>query len=146
MFRLTTNRFLTEGMCKYEDEHGNRLFVKRNDDGFVAKLRFSDPSVKAQPLYVALPVKEGTKGQYLHIDYHDGSKKATPDVGDAIQGFMEIVNRWIKMLDAVTFMQINPEIVKKFNPKASEKDIANYKLMQIKEFEELIPAVSYISS
>lgn len=47
MFKLTDNKLIEEGYCKYEDNFGNKLFIKKEDLSFTAKLRFKREGITA---------------------------------------------------------------------------------------------------
>ena len=145
MFQLTLNRFLDDGVCKYADECGNTLYFRREEDGFVAKIRFCDKNVKSKPLYIKVPVKEGDDGWYLHLDYLNNAVPSE-EVLSGIDGFTQIVNRWIAMLTCIKYVGIDNAFYMNADNKATENDIIRKKMSMISEYEELFPVFDAIFS
>jgi hypothetical protein len=73
MFKLTDNKLIEEGYCKYEDNFGNKLFIKKEDLSFTAKLRFKREGITAYPLKISYPPKNGETGLDFKYDYVKGT-------------------------------------------------------------------------
>lgn len=159
MFSLIENRFVNEGICKYEDENGNRLFMKRTDDGFVAKLRFANKDISADPFYVTIPLPDGYNGQNIRLNFLNKPQlSAMPaadpvipqDVNDAISCFHPVVTRWISMLSGMKCLETDNSLIARYyndkNPgeKITGEDIAKNKLAFLGQFEELSELISVI--
>lgn len=144
MFDITENTFLDNGICKYEDEWGNNLFMKRKGDGFVAKLRFADENVKAKPLYYDPHQDPPIDGAYLHLDFLDGRNRDDEELTNAIRGFTEIVQRWIRMLSDIILFGADNEMVKNANPGMTEQGAWETKVMLLQQYEELAPVMESI--
>lgn len=136
MFSLTKNSFLKDGTCKYTDEYGNSVFVKRDGQKFVARLRFGDKSVVAEPLYYD-PFSAGKDdGAFINIKYPSGTPHDREDLAAAVQGLIMIVQRWIGLLTAIDSLQTNNHIIGQ-GCGMSDEEVARKKLRLIFQYEEL---------
>jgi len=93
MFKIEKNSYGRNGACVYRDENGNSVFAKRTETGFVAKLRFSDKRIKAEPNYVVIPCKD--IGFNLNVKYP--SDVILSDYSGVFEDYREIVDRWAMM-------------------------------------------------
>ncbi|MCR5671455.1 MAG: hypothetical protein K6G10_10655 [Butyrivibrio sp.] len=135
---LKKNTLMENGICIYEDLFGNTVFMqKKGDDdktSFVAKLRFKNEKIKAQPLYITIPVSDDEKGTMLHLDYLDGAEKSGEDIDSAIKMLTQVVQRWINMMYDINAMKIGVD---------SEKT-AKERLESLSEYEELSDLVGIL--
>lgn len=98
MFKICKNDFISTGKIWYSDPYGNRLFVARNEDEIVFKLRFVVEGIKCMPLKVPWPLAENESGAFLKLDYDDGSLLHDVSVQSGINGLKSAVKKWICML------------------------------------------------
>ena len=141
MFKLVRNTFLGDGICKYKDDAGNSVFMRREKTGFVSKLRFADPDVHAERLTVTLPLPEDEQGTHLQLSFTNGKKASDDDVVSVIEDYTALIQHWIAMLSAISMLD---ERLASNDVKASE-ELAKRKLQMIAGFEELFPAVRSIT-
>lgn len=146
MFNITENSFTDRGVCKYTDEHNNTAFFRRTDDGFVGRLRFADEKVTAAPVAVKIPVIDDTEGTKLHLEYLDGKEHKTVDVLMGINGFTELIQRWIYMLYDIKSMEMDNSLLLKVNEcnNITLEDVYMQKLAILEQYEELIPFLQAI--
>lgn len=125
MFSLYKNTYGGNGVCLYRDFRGDEAFFKRTENGFVTKLRLADKVFKMEPLYVDIPIKEGTEGTELKINCL--SPFSVDDIADIINGYSVLINRWIAMCyDLETLQKV----------KQCNQPITGY-LEELKKYEEL---------
>ncbi len=146
MFRLIDNRFLNDGICKYRDEYGNVLFLKREEEhNFVASLRFANKIVTASPVYIEVPVVN-PKGTMLHLEYKDGvDHQEDEDIKCAILGSSDIITKWINMMYDLIFSAADANFITKVNDgRVSAEDIAREKFSRLSQYEELSQAINQV--
>ena len=136
MFKLAKNLYTQNGRCIYEDEHGNSLFVKRTEKGFVVKIRFDNEAIKAKPLYINIPIEDDVSGISVHVDYPSVVDYST-FVEPIVMGTSEIINRWIGMVYDMMILESH----KGMDPIILREDIE--RLKEYEEMEELITAISF---
>lgn len=137
MFDVLVNHIFKDGTIKYKDEYGNTIFIRREADGdsFTAKLRFSNKNVKAEANTFHYPFSESGVG--VHLEYLDGENhKNDESVREALQGYNEILQRWLSIMVVLKMVTGNDMLLKAANPDASEEDISRYKMEQLAKFEE----------
>ena len=144
---LKKSAFYTEGICIYEDEHGNSVFCKRednekpNEQSFKAKLRFANSSVKAGTIHVTVPVIDGTEGQNLSIDYPSGTDLESEDIQAGIKLYTFILQRWIDIMYDILFSKADVELIQRANEGAEKEDVAREQLSRLADYEELSDVV-----
>ncbi len=144
MFEIKENTFMQRGIVKYEDEHGNKAFFRREGErGFVGKLRFLDKSVKTSPLAVFVPIKENEKGQNLHVETDDGTKLERKDIVGGIDNFTILVQRWIDIMYEIYTLN-NLSYIKEANPSFTDKEVWEKKIEEMSQYEELKNAINSI--
>lgn len=147
MFQINSNQFITNGICKYEDEYGNTAFFRRdNEKEFTARLRFHNKNVQASSLHITLPIPENDKngGIYMKLDYLDGIPHEDEDITEGISEFTALVQKWISMLMDIQYMECNNGFLMKANEGVSIEDIYFHKLNLLSQYEELKPVLSAI--
>ena len=150
MFNLVQNDYLRKGRCKYEDENGNSAMFFKKDWGFSAKLRFSNSDFKTDPVEVRLPLKEGEGGFNLHLEFPGGH--TVEEVKGATDGFTLLIQRWIKMEEAIKWQDASPAVVRaacesnsgNSCTEISDEDVAVWKFGLLDEFEELKPLTNAV--
>ncbi len=140
---ITRNDFCSSGVCKYKDSYDNSVFARRTDDGFVVKLRFADKEVKAEPIYVSVPIKEDEEGTTLHLDYPGHKNLETEDIQKAIYMLTVITQHWINMLLDIRCLGIDNQAVAESNNMTIE-DVAKIKVTSLYEYEELTDLVNSV--
>lgn len=142
-YKLIENEYATKGKCIYEDDYNNRLYVFKKENTsikglcFVAKIRFNNKFVKANPITVNVPLND-TNGANLHLDFLDGVDRTDDeDVKSGIQMTTEIIQRWIMMMMDILFLNIHPELNQQLYPGADEESIAKQKIENLLVYEEL---------
>lgn len=144
MFKLTKNKFL-DNKCWYEDEFGNKLYINRQPNGFIAKIRFANSSVSAQPLSILLDRENKQDGEYLHLDFSDSSvNENTEEIKQGIIGMTDIIQRWISLTQDVKMIGDKNNVVNiamnlkaNGNENPTEKDITTVMNTIISSYEEL---------
>ena len=137
---LRKNNLMQNGICIYEDQFGNSVFMQKEDDkkdgtsSFVAKLRFSDKSIKAEPLKVTIPVKDDEMGTMLHLDFHEGQRTGE-DIDSAIDMYTKIVQRWINLLYDIAILKA---------PLSGESE-AKERFDKLSEYDELKEFISLLT-
>ncbi|MBP3279392.1 MAG: hypothetical protein J6M44_10600 [Butyrivibrio sp.] len=131
IIKLRKSNLMGDGICIYEDQYGNSVFMKKEDskdsgEEFVAKLRFKDKSIKAKPITVTVPVKDDEMGTMLHIDYLEG-EKAGDEIDSAIDMFTKVMQRWINLMYDIAMLRA---------PSSGEAD-AKARLEKLSKYEEL---------
>lgn len=144
MFELTENRFLNDGVCKYRDEYGNGIFMKRKGDSFTGKLRFYNEDVRMDPLTFHPGDAAEQKGVVVNVDYKGNVNRNSADIVNGISGFTNIVQRWVNMFSDIAMFQTDNTILAQAYPDISSKDIWNNKLSRISQYEELKPMLESI--
>lgn len=146
MFRLIDNRFLNDGICRYKDEYGNILFLKRGEEhNFVASIRFANKNVTASPVYIEVPIVN-PEGTMLHLEYKDGiDHQEDEDVKCAISGCSDIITKWINMMYDLIFSVADAGFITKANDgRVSTEDIAKEKFARLSQYEELSQAINQV--
>ena len=144
MFNLVQNSFLDDGICKYEDGSGNSVFMKRKDKGFVAKLRFSNSAIKANPITYDPDNIPDADGENMHLEYPAGTDINAPEVTTAVQDFTVIVQRWIEMLADIVYSGVDNRIAMELFNGAPDTDIWKDKMSRLSQYEELSPAIKSV--
>lgn len=140
---LRKNTLMRDGICIYEDEYGNSVFMQKDTTkdysfDFVAKLRFKDKNVKAKPLNISIPIKEGDEdGAMLHLDYLDGVEHSGEDIDSAIEMYTLIVQRWINLM--YDMVALKPSLAMHDEGRAKEC------LEKLAEYEELSEAIGMLT-
>ena len=94
MFVLVTNNYKKNGICIYKNNAGDSIFCKKKDSGFVFELRFADKRIKAEPLYIDIPIAE-TEGISLKYKYETS---VSPDMySDVIDDARNVLYHWVSM-------------------------------------------------
>jgi hypothetical protein len=149
MFRINQNDFLTQGRVTYIDDCGNTAFFKRDADKpfkFVGKIRFANKNVSAEPMYVEVPIPDGTLGDTLRMKYKDGiDHHLDADIAEGIDGFTVLVNRWIDIMYDIIHSTIDQNMLigylKDSAPGLTDEDVAREKMSRLSLYEELHPAI-----
>ena len=144
MFEISKNMFFENNNCNYIDEYQNKVFIRRTEDGFVAKLRFADENIKAAPLNVSLFSGEMKEGDNLHLEFKEHGILEKEDVKKGIGNFTELINYWIKMLYDIKFLDMKDSYFMNANPGITREEIAEHKyslLLQYKELEVLLKTI-----
>lgn len=143
MFTLTDNRFLSDGVCRYTDEYGNTVFMRRDGKKFAARLRFKDERVQADILHYDPDAVGEEDGGYINITCSNGASRKSEDVSMGIQGFTMIVQRWIGLLSVVSFMETDNRILGGIYGKTPE-EVAREKASKLMQYEELAPIGEFL--
>ena len=140
MFELKTNELMKKGVCRYIDQHGNTVFMKRKGKGFVGRLRFMDKNVRLSPVEYD-PMNVSSEGGFrLKIDYLDGRGCRTESVNDGISGFAEILQRWVSLVAEIADFRVDGECS---DPEKGRREWGG-KLAALTQYEELEPVMSLI--
>lgn len=137
MFKLIKNELINTGKCWYEDEYNNTVFIRKNNDNFVARIRFNDKNVVAKPFKVCIPLSEDNFGDTLCVDFHNGDVQEREDIKCGIDGFTTLIQKWIQMLYDFKFLDIKNELLKVANPELNDFEINEEKLRRIRQYEEI---------
>lgn len=140
-FQLKDNRFLKDGVCWYEDSFGNVARFTREQDGFRIKLYLKEEGIKARAIRVHVPIPEGEDGATLHLDYEPGRNIESESVIAAQRHIVDIINRWIYMLEDISLLDMKSSILQAANQGTTEEDIARHKFDRIAQYEELSEVV-----
>ena len=152
MFELTNNNFSNpeKQSCKYKDEYGNTCYMRRSESGIVAKLRFADKRVTAPSLEISFPPKDDEFGVYLTLSC-DGEEvgqefldNLSDDISTGIQGFTEVLQRWMQMLYDIKFLEFDNSILLGANEGMTIDDVYREKFDRISHYEELAPVVDTV--
>ena len=146
---IVKNTFLADGRVIYEDGFKNRVVARREEappgmDKFFIRLMFDDKNIKAAPLYVTIPTKDGESGQMLHLDYLNGHERKGKDIDSGIDMLTLLVQRWINLLYDIKFLQADPKLLQKAYEGATDEDIAYTKYHYISDYEELSELIEAI--
>ncbi len=138
MFKITHNTFSTNGVCKYADEHGNTVFMKRDENNITAKLRIASGAAKVDPVYVSVPFNES--GVIFHIAYlREPSNEEKTALKEVIVDFSTLIEHWISMLYDINFLAFPTDKLLQMpgNEKATEEDVSYNKWLMLSQYEEL---------
>ena len=146
MFKLTDNKLIEEGYCKYEDNFGNKLFIKKEDLSFTAKLRFKREGITAYPLKISYPPKNGETGLDFKYDYVKGTDLNAEDVQSGLKSFSLMCQHWFDMMNIISMLSLNDEIIaKSLGIPPEQKDaISQYKLRKLAESPELVKQLNSV--
>ena len=154
MFKLTENDFLNRGICKYEDENKNTIFMKRmddyeNNDGFTAKLRFHQGDLKISPVTVHYPMDRSKGGLSLDINKPDGYS-ITDEEYRVLEEFTNKTIYWDNMIYNIKLLQLDNSNIREMMlsnavddaeiqkiEKMTDEELDKEKLKNIVQFEEL---------
>lgn len=139
MFNLTKNEFLEKGKCEYQDQYENIIVVARKEDnsGFWTRIKFADKRVTAKVINIKMPIEDFSGGNMLHLDYTRDVDLNSPNIQSGIQGLTELIDRWIDMLYDIKRLEMNNAWIIKENPGMTEDNVAQWKLSQLANYEEL---------
>lgn len=143
MFHLTKNEFVAYGKCWYQDEFGNKAIMIRNDIGFKCKLRFVNTNVTAQPIQVNVP-SGNAEGVNMHLDYTDNSYMDDISVAKGIEGFTELVQKWVDMLHDVLLLGTDNTPLHAVDKNLTDQDIYAYKINLLQRYEEIYPLLQSV--
>lgn len=107
MFELFENHFLTFGRCRYKNENGDIILMKRTDNGFVGVIKFKDKRYVHKPLYVSIPLPNDFQGVNIDIRYPKASETSRDFVNHTAFQFGEIVNHWISLIYDIKLFERN---------------------------------------
>ena len=145
---LEKNNFLERGVCTYSDTYGNKVVARREDsdkgEKFCIRLKFADENVKAAPLYVTVPITDGSTGQMLHLDYCDGAVHNGPDIDSAVEMYTFLLQRWIDLMYDINFVHADPKYLLRANEGATMADVAYTKYTYLSKYEELSELIKVI--
>ena len=150
MFTISKNTFADNGICKYSDEYGNTVFMKRKGSGgFTGKLRFYDKRIIIEPIYYDPGEENSLDGTHLNIEHPSDIKLDSPEIQTAISGFTKIVQRWIRMLSDISVFS-NANLTAYGNntgiSKDSVKEYYRQCLSRMSEYDELSATINTIFS
>ena len=147
MFKIVRNTFISDGICRYEDEHGNKIFVRRwlgwkgdKEDGFTAKLRFKDIPVTVSSFETAVPIKyeDMPNGFPIRLDFPAGYDISTKEIQSVLQEFSDMIVHWDSMLAAIRMMNCDNRLLMMAYPDAkSEEEIQTAKINNLYQYPEL---------
>lgn len=145
MFKIKENELLTTGICKYKDENGNTVFIRRwlntkDEDGFTAKLRFKTHPVKVSVFETAYPLdyEKYPKGLPLKLDYPSGYDISKPEITTVLKAFSDLIVHWNSMLGGIKLLECDNKILMKQYPEMkSEEEIQKAKINNLYQYEEL---------
>ena len=137
MFELKKNMFLENNTCNYVDEYNNTVFMKRTEKGFVAKIRFANKSVTAEPLVVEAYAGDKKEGDYLDLHFSDQSVLSQEDVMQGLKSFTVLVEYWVNMIRDIKLLDLNNSLFLKANPGMTDEDVARHKFSIISQYKEL---------
>lgn len=161
MFKIKENDFLNNGKCKYEDENGNTILMKRfsdyeEQDGFTARIRFKDGHIIVKPDKIEYPLNRENGGLSLVLETPVGYQ-VTQEDSSILQEYADKVLYWDDMIYAIKMLQCENEYLKnllsdnaddeeerKKIENMNEDDIAEYKLKALSKFEELKDIISMV--
>lgn len=143
MFHLTKNEFVAYGKCWYEDEFGNKAIMIRNEQGFKGKLRFVNTCVTAQPIQVNIPSGD-EMGVNMHLDYSGDSSMNDDSVTEGIDGFTELVQKWVNMFHDILLLGTDNALFNNIDKKLTSEDIYAYKIYLLQRYEEVYPLLQSI--
>ncbi len=142
MFELTKNEFVTKGVCKYEDECGNKVFMKREGKTeFIAKLRPRTEGIHIGEIH--MDAFYNVNGVNLSIKTDFPSQGVDEDTKKGIEGFAEIIKHWRDML-AVVSQVVNSDAADnaiKGEDNKTDFDLIRTNLVMLNEYVELKPAI-----
>lgn len=140
MFKLENNKLIENGICTYIDIFGNTVFVKREKERIVFRLRFAEHGIKAAPFIICFPIDSNKNGDTLHLDYSDKEKLNKESVTGAVESFTALINHWISMQYDINLLDAKNFLFQKANPAVNElnsEEISRYKISRLMEYEEL---------
>ena len=147
MYKKTKNDFMSNGVCKYEDEYGNSAFLKRTNTGFTARLRFKRKGIKTEAVNIFVPARDNVmNGVSLPISYTNESDSEEEDVVYGINAFAKLLQHWIDMIYEINFFSTNNNFILNSNPGLTSDDVNNYKLNEIAKYEEVLPIINTVLS
>jgi hypothetical protein len=142
MFELTKNEFVTKGVCKYEDECGNKVFMKRDGKTeFVAKLRPRTAGIYIDEIH--MDAFDNVNGVNLSIKTDFPSQGVDEDTKKGIEGFVEIIKHWREMLAVVSHV-VNSDVLDnaaKGEDNRKAFDLIRANVTMLNEYAELKPAI-----
>lgn len=137
MFEIEENRYMKDNSCKYTDEHGNRAYMQLRKDKIVAKLRFSNPNIKADVMYIDFPPKDDEEGKDIHVNYKNKNVLNEKSVNDAFKNFTQLINYWIHMVSDIRLLQADISILMSANPDKTIEEINQYRLSKLSLYNEI---------
>lgn len=145
MFTIVKNTFINDGICKYEDEHGNTMFFKRwiysrNEEGFTAKLRFKAHPIKVASYEAAFPIdyEKNKQGFKINMEYPKGYDLTQESVQNVLAEFSNMIVHWDSMIHAIKLLECNNKLLMKQYPEAkSEEEIQVAKINNLYQYKEL---------
>lgn len=161
MFKIKKNDFLNNGICVYEDEHGNTILMKRftdfeEKDGFTARVRFKEGRIIVKADKIEYPLNRESGGMSLNLETPVGYQ-VTKEESEVLQAYADKILYWDDMICAIKMLQCEDEYFKNVmcdNAKSDEEkekfeemdkdDISEYKLGILSRFEELKDIVSMV--
>ncbi len=151
MFEIKDNKFEVNGRCTYEDEYGNTAFFRKTDSKIVGKLRFANENVSVEPLYLEFPLKKEEE-HGINLAYKGDSYKYIQTTGDdlssvtdALNGFTELVRRWIGIYYAIETFIANNDVLRCADPSLiSDEDVYNKKIAVLSQYDEVLPLINTV--
>lgn len=145
MFELSKNDFINTGVCNYIDEHGNKLFIRREDRGFLVRLNFAQKDVKMDEVRINVPDTElSEKGLVINIT--PAGKEKDAEINDGIQNMRDIIVRWYNMLMDINILGMNDRWLANYMESEgiapNEKTIKAFKCEPLMEYPELESAMN----
>lgn len=151
MFKIKKNTFVTDGICKYEDENGNTMFFKRwinrKKDGFTAKLRFKDIPIKVASYDAEYPIdyEANPKGFKVNLEYPSGYDITQKEVQEVLAAFSNMIVHWDSMIHAIKMLECKDDLLLKAHPELqNEENVQKAKYNNLLQYEELTPIISQI--
>ena len=142
MFSLVKNEFLDKGICRYEDEYGNSVFMKRNGQCFVGKLRFFNKNVKLDPVRYDPCNRSESGGFNTSIKFPEGVNIDDDDIKGGIDGFTAIVQRWVCMVSDISMFssaQVGMAATDSMYPGMTAEDVWKDRMTALTQYDELTP-------
>ena len=104
-----------------------------------------DKRVKLAPLSVTFPLKD-LSGTNLDIEYRDGVDKEEAFIKNGLNGFIELVQRWIRMHGDIRYMGADTKMLMKCAGSTDEVGVCQTKMRAVAKYEELQPAIDAVFS
>ena len=142
MFKLTKSDFINTGICRYKDEHGNKLFIRREEKGFIVRMLFSRDGVSIKDIHIKVPDEELVTAAGLNVVLTPANAQSFADVYEGLNDMIHIVIRWYNMIQDINFLNISDDWLIKLAHDENginicKEDARRYKMQPLMEYEEL---------
>ncbi len=135
MFNITENRLLMDGRAWYKDEFDNTVFVRKETDKVIMRLRFKNKQVVAGPITLKYPPEDNMDGIYLHVE-RSYKEEDEEDVKSGINGFTKLVQHWVDLMHTLRVLDADSGGLAEAN-NMTVSEVEQIKKDNLDEFDEL---------